>query len=142
MSPQFIKYNAVLRGLPGKVPFLKASMERLCADNRYVTTLHVINSGIVKMGKLMVSQKVYRGIAGGLLPPEFWQPNEFNVRGGVELAFMSTTRDREVALAYAGTSDKAGLVFEIQMGMLDKGADLSWCSQCACPPLPPHTLLV
>ena len=75
----FIKYNAVLRGLPGKVPCLKASMERLCADNRYVTTLHVINSAIVKMGKLMVSQKVYRGIAGGLLPPEFWEPNEFKV---------------------------------------------------------------
>ena len=34
------------------------------------------------------AQKVYRGIAGGLLPEDFWRRNEFNVRGGVEYAFM------------------------------------------------------
>ena len=43
------------------------------------TTLHCINSTIVKLGKLTVVQKVYRGISGGVLPDEFWEPNEFKV---------------------------------------------------------------
>ena len=28
--------------------------------------------------------QVYRGIAGMALPKEFWHPNQFGVRGGVE----------------------------------------------------------
>jgi NLR family CARD domain-containing protein 3 len=43
-----------------------------------------------KLGKLTKVQKVYRGISGGVLPDEFWNRNEFNVRGGVEFAFTST----------------------------------------------------
>ena len=89
----------------------------------------MVNSAIVKLGKLMPAQKVYRGITGGLLPNAFWRRNEFNVRGGVEYAFMSTTSDKKVAMEYAAGSGKQGIVFEIQMGMLDRGADLSWISQ-------------
>ena len=36
-----------------------------------------------------------------MLPDEFMTPNEFNVRGGVEASFMSTTLDRTVAMDYA-----------------------------------------
>ena len=50
--------------------------------------------------------QVYRGIAGGLLPDNFWVRNEFNVRGGVEFAFMSTTTNRDVAMEYAAASGK------------------------------------
>jgi hypothetical protein len=41
------------------------------------------------------------------------------VRGGIELAFMSTTTDREVALLYAQPHQdgQCSMVFEIQMGM-------------------------
>ena len=44
---------------------------------------------------------------------------------------MSTTLNRDVAFEYASSS-KAGasVVFEIQQGMIDRGADLSWLSQC------------
>ena len=48
--------------------------------------------------------------------------------GGVEFAFMSTTTKREVALDYASRG-KAGVIFEIMQGMVDRGADLSWLSQ-------------
>ena len=48
--------------------------------NQYTTTMQIINSAIGKLSKLTVTQKVYRGISGGLLPPEFWQPNEFSVK--------------------------------------------------------------
>ena len=62
------------------------------------------------MSKVMTAQKVYRGVAGGMLPPEFWAKNEWNVSGGVEFAFMSTTLDRSVATHYAGAGG-AGIVF-------------------------------
>lgn len=73
---------------------------------------------------------VYRGVAGGVLPDQFWTPNEHGVMGGIELGVMSTTTDREVALMYMRQSDKAAkMVFEIRMGMIDRGADVSLLSQ-------------
>ena len=44
----------------------------------------------------------------------------------VEYGFSSTTVDRAQALHYA--SGKASTVFEMEMGMIDRGADLTWCS--------------
>ena len=41
---------------------------------------------------------------------------------------MSTTSHREVAMAYAASGGK-GVVFEIQQGMVNRGADISWLSQ-------------
>jgi hypothetical protein len=57
--------------------------------------------------------------------------NEHGIRGGVELAFMSTTTNREVAISYSkpGRENKCSMVFEIQMGMIDRGAEMSWVSQ-------------
>ena len=39
-----------------------------CKGNRYVTTVHVINSVIVKASKLTKVGKVYRGVSGMALP--------------------------------------------------------------------------
>ena len=87
----------MLRGLDGKVGFLVDKMvEYCCAEevqvrfkaaeltfkevlpmlNRYTTTLHAINSAIIKLSKLTVAHKVYRGISGMGLPNEFWIHNE------------------------------------------------------------------
>ena len=93
-----------------------------------MTTLHCCNSAVVKLSKLMPTAKVYRGISGGLLPHQFWEPNPAGVRGGVEKGFTSTTLDRNVALHYA-SGGTAGTLFEISMGMIDRGADLSSISQ-------------
>ena len=147
----FVKYNGVLRGLQSESAFLRNTMVQLCcpaatfklyADgelsfeeakrklNRYTTTLHAINSVIIKAGKLTVATKVYRGIAGMSLPTKFWEANEYDVRGGIESAFMSTTLQREVAMDYAaGSSGKMGIVIEAQMGMVNRGADMWWLSQ-------------
>ena len=51
------------------------------------------------------------------------------VKGGIESAFMSTTFEREVAMHYASQPGKPALIFEIQMGMIDRGAELGWVSQ-------------
>ena len=101
-----------------------------CARGRYATTIHVINSCIVKLGHLMKAHKVYRGISGARLPREFTTRSEKSgVRGGIEFGFSSTTLDKEVALTYAGKRGLGGIVYEIQMGMIDRGADISWLSQ-------------
>ena len=118
-GPLFVKYNSVLRGLNSNVLFLQKALVDYCCDaeavlqfnagtstyeqvkakaNLYTTTLHVINSGIVKTSKLTIAGKVYRGVSGLALPAEFWKPNAHGVRGGIEGAFMSTTTDRAVAM--------------------------------------------
>ena len=96
-----------------------------------VTTLHVVNSVIVKASKLTSARPIYRGIAGGRLPDAFWKPNEHGVMGGVENAFMSTTFDRDVAMTYSRQDgpNKPSVVFEMKMGMVDRGAELDWLSQ-------------
>jgi hypothetical protein len=43
---------------------------------------------------------------------------------------MSATFDRDVAMHYAARdAGKPALVFEMQMGMIDRGAELGWISQ-------------
>ena len=97
------QYNGVLRGMGGKVDSLVETFDQLCMGNkyarhlpapsrrisprmiqrrslrRYATTLHVINSAIVKLSKLTPVDTVYRGVSGGVLPDEFWKPNEHKV---------------------------------------------------------------
>ena len=53
---------------------------------RFTTTLHVLNSGVLKLAKLQPAIPVYRGITGMKLPKSFTKKNELNVRGGVECA--------------------------------------------------------
>ena len=77
---------------------------------------------------------MWRGIKDATLPKSFWVPNEMGVRGGIEYGFSSTTLDRAQAIAYAsgngtGQDGDAMTIFEMQMGMVDRGADLSWLSQ-------------
>lgn len=124
----FVKYNAVLRGLQSEIPSFRRRFDELCQGNRYPTTLHSINSAVVKLSKLSIACKVYRGMSGGRLPDPLRSRNALGVRGGVDLAFMSTTINREVALNYAGAGG-AALVLELQQGMVDRGADVSWISQ-------------
>jgi len=126
-GPCYRKYNGVLRGVSGQVPFLHGQWKELCVDNKYETTLHVISSAINKLGKIETADTLFRA-PGGALPDQFMTINEFNVMGGVELAFMSCTTSREVALDYAVTSN-AAVLFQIQEGYVDRGADLSWLSQ-------------
>ena len=85
-------------------------------------------AAIVKLGQLTRANLVYRGIRERRLPRELRRENEYGVIGAVDFAFMSTTLDHRVAQGYAAQGG-AGLVFEIQMGMVDRGADISWLSQ-------------
>ena len=47
---------------------------------RFTTTLHVLNSGVLKLAKLQPATEVYRGISRMKLPKSFTEKNELNVR--------------------------------------------------------------
>eukprot|EP01044_Picomonas_judraskeda_P000422 COSAG03_NODE_18_length_21685_cov_15.938988_28_plen_674_part_00 len=98
---------------------------------RFTTTLHVLNSGVLKLAKLQPAIQVYRGISGMRLPKSFTEKNELNVRGGVEYGFMSTTTDEAVAMSFAkgGDAGTASTLVVASMGMIDRGATLDWLSQ-------------
>ena len=133
--PMYFLYNSVLRKSP------KDLLERLeAARNKYETTIFCIVSGVnelSKAAKVPSNRRVYRGLSGMIPPDQFWKSGseaaagEF--RGGVECGFMSTTSDRDVAIQYSGASESANsapsVVFEITVGKIDIGADLSWLSQ-------------
>ena len=140
-GPMFHKYNLVLRGSPaidGAPDALVAALAETCRGNLYTTTLHAINSAVVKLSRLTPATRVYRGVRGGVLPPSFLSRNAYNVCGGVECGFMSCTATRAVAQAYAGDGlATGGFVIEIQQGMVDRGASLRWLSQARRPPPPP-----
>ena len=107
--------------------FLKDQFERDCKGNLYATTIHGINSAVIKLSKLQVACPVYRGSTRALLPDQFWKKDNLGLSGGVEFGFTSTTVERAQAEHYA--QGQAALVFESQMGLIDRGADISWLSQ-------------
>ena len=149
-GPMFEKYNAVLRFFSGKSRYTVEEkipvLQQRCEDihlgqwipiddgvrmwvwwNKYATTIHAINSCVLKLSKLTKAVEVWRGFVGATLPAAFFDPNAEDVCGGVEYGFSSTTTDREVAMHYAeGT---ASTMIRAKMGMIDRGADICWLSQ-------------
>lgn len=123
---RYEKYNAILRA-NSKVPFLVELRDKLCGNNEYTTTLHAVNSCVLKLSKLTKAVPVYRGFKGGTLPESFWQPREHEVAGGVEFGFMSTTSSREQAEAYA--QGNASTLVKMEQGLVDRGAELHEISQ-------------
>ena len=92
-GPMFEKYNSVLRRFT-QAPFLVETFNRLCAGNTYTTTIHAINSALVKLSKVTTAGTVYRGIGGGALPSQFLEPDEFQLCSAVDYGFMSTSCTR------------------------------------------------
>jgi hypothetical protein len=57
------KYNAALRQASG-VQYLIDKFNQLCKGNNYATTIHAINSAVLKLSKLTQAVKVWRGFKG------------------------------------------------------------------------------
>ena len=131
-GPMYAKYNTVLRA-KSRDKYLVELAASLTLGNDYVTTIHACNSCVLKLSKLTKAGKVWRGIKGAKLPKTFWVANDMGVRGGIEYGFSSTSTDKAQAFEYATGGDRqegdASTIFEMQMGMVDRGADLTWLSQ-------------
>jgi hypothetical protein len=116
------KWNGLLRSMPLND----------YAGNRYATTIHTLVSAVLKLAKVTripEGRRVYRGLGGVVLGEKWFKPNQRGVRGGVELGFLSTTLNRDVALEYSGARSGRGIVMEIDVGAIDNGALLDFMSQ-------------
>eukprot|EP00966_Prymnesium_polylepis_P098240 2275265-Prymnesium_polylepis.1 len=89
-GPMYEKYNAVLRANSDN-EYLQQKEKGLCMGNKYATTIHSINSAVLKLSKLSVVCKVWRGFQNATLPQAFWEADVHGVRGGVEYGFTSCT---------------------------------------------------
>ena len=68
------KFNIVLRSRnPKAASSVRTAFARDCRGNLYATTIHAINSCVLKSSKLQHACKVYRGFANARLPKEFWE---------------------------------------------------------------------
>ena len=102
-------------------------------ENHFTTSIHTLVSACLKLKtktKIPNEKKVFRGLGSMRLGSEWFTPDERGSRYGVELGFMSTTKERRVALEYSGVKrGKAGLIFEFDVGSVDCGAQLDNLSQ-------------
>ena len=91
----YVKYNGVLRGVAGAT----------AGGTAYSATVHLIASGLRKLSRVSEPPKdmvLYRGNGGMALPADFLELDEQGCAGGTELAIMSATPERSVALGYSG----------------------------------------
>ena len=95
----------------------------------WATTIALLYSAVLKLSFLSKPARVYRGVKEDTmkLPDAFLDAAADDFAGGVELAFMSTTLDPEVALFYTGKGP--GSIFVIDFGMASRGASLQFLSQ-------------
>ena len=85
----YTKYNTVLRS-KSRDKYLVELASQLTLGNEYVTTIHAINSCVLKLSKLTKAGKVWRGIKDAKLPKSFWVANDMGVRGGIVRALEPT----------------------------------------------------
>ena len=91
----YVKYNGVLRGMAGAT----------AGGTTYSATVHLIASGLRKLSRVSEPPEgmvLYRGNGGMALPADFLEPDEQGCAGVTELAIMSATPERSVALGYSG----------------------------------------
>ena len=106
-GPAFQHYNQHLRDLGEATKGGGAPQMRTKKEQHYTTTIHAIASALKKVARVTpIPQggKVYRGMSGVRLPAAFEKPDQCGCRGGVDLAFMSTSTSKEEALKYIDMS--------------------------------------
>ena len=90
----------------------------ICKNNSYPTTIHCINSCLIKLSKLTKTCPLFRGTTNGALPDSFFVPDKYNIKGGIEFGFTSMTTEKAQAAHYA--KGKAAILFEADMGLVDR----------------------
>ena len=72
----------------------------------FMTTIHVLNSLILKLSRVQAAEKVYCGLNEGVLPDQFWEVNKQGIQGGIELGFMSASLDKKMGIKFAKNDEK------------------------------------
>ena len=110
-------------------PLVKAL--RAAQIDDWATTIACCYAGVLKLSFLSQPARVYRGVREDKvkLPAEFLECSEGKFAGGVERAFMSTTKNAAVALDYSGGGATIGSIMVIDFDMNSRGASIQWLSQ-------------
>lgn len=145
-GPMFAQYNGKMRAflrcvqeiLPkerkGLGPALvMAAMEaaRKRMGSEYVTSILVLVSALLKLRTvcpLPPGRKVFRGFAGLETPQCFKFQDDRGNQGGVEFGFLSTSTCEQQAIGYIAFDKGMPQLYEMDLGQIDRGADLSWIS--------------
>ena len=79
-------YNTVLRAKGQQVPWgdRYPCLAGNLTTGRFVTTIHAVNSGIIKLSVLTPVVDVYRGAAGLKIPDQLEVASKFGGRLGIE----------------------------------------------------------
>ena len=94
------------------------------------------DTGVLKLSVLSAPTRVYRGVDERhmQLPVSFLEPKSSDCfAGGVERAFMSTTKSPAVALDYSGGAAEKGSIFVIDFEYGSRGASIQFLSQVGTP---------
>ena len=90
---------------------------------RFVTTIHMVSSAIIKLSgqtPMPEGRTVYRGLTGVELPMCFFIATMQGCRAGVEGAFMSCSTRKDVAMQYAGKGERP-IIFEMSVASTELG---------------------
>ena len=133
-GPLFEMYNSVLRAQGDVIPWGNSyPMEKgMRVTGRFVTTIHAVNSGILKLSTLTPVVTGFRGLASLNMPKQLLEADEMGSRLGIEFGFLSTTTDKAVAIKYGQDRDtqrNLSNVFEFPMDGLNRGAVIQFISQ-------------
>ena len=121
-------YNAILRQFPQS---LFEVFEK--SDNLFSTTIHVLQSAVVKIArntKIPDGLILYRGLSLQF-PRQFFAADENGCRGFAEWGFMSTTANREIAVMYSGVREgkPTATVLQIKTSSVNRAACIEMYSQ-------------
>ena len=94
------------------------------------TCISVLHSANFKLSFNSPYLAVYRGVSEKFLkiPESFTKANSEGFAGGVELGFMSTSRNVQVALEYALKSGEECTLFKINYDLASRGASVQFLS--------------
>ena len=103
----------------------------------WATTIACCYSGVLKLSAHTRPARVYRGVNEEhlKLPERFFcgdgaaTDGSAGFAGGIERAFMSTTKSEQVALDYSGGAASEGSIFAISFNAASRGASIQFLSQ-------------
>ena len=131
-GPLLALYNTVLQSGGKVLAGIKYPHQRSNTDGRttgkFVTTIHTISSGILKLSKITPAASVYRGISPKDVPNQLLQPDEFGSKSGISVGFISTTTDIDLA-SRCSSERNLSHILEYQMDRLSRGAMVQFLSQ-------------
>lgn len=110
---------------------LTFTASRAQVGKQFVTTLHAINSALLKLTRVSTlppSRNVFRGFSGLKIPHRFLNPDARGCRGGVEFGYLSTSASKAQAIGYIKLFKGMPQLYQFSLGQVDCGASISWIS--------------